>query len=345
MSLLERLIKKQEYLEVQYEQILKKLKRLRKDLGIESDPEIRYKLYERIKELKEELADVEEELDSIEEKISKSDRQSVIEVGGPQEDISRLYQALLKLGYWDQQRLFEKATLARQNSCGAFLIQGRSKDFGQRWLLNRLATVIPNNLEGKRIKIDLSRTSSRSDINAIWGEFAGRVNLPEESPTCDIVERVIELWRSQNILISFDNVDNSIQENVRDLINNFWNTLANRIREDNANSINTFKLLMFLLDYQGVVIRWNIGFLEDCSQDWKPGAPIGLPNISPFSAEVLRTWLEQQSDRLPEDLTLNKAETIQVLLEKKGIPMPTLRKICDLCHYNWFSQEERWLRL
>ncbi|WP_375513968.1 hypothetical protein [uncultured Nostoc sp.] len=88
-----------------------------------------------------------------------------------------------------------------------FLLQGYSKDCGQRWLLNRLASIIPNILEGKNIVIDLNRTSSRTDILAIWDEFAGRVGLPEKSLPSQIAEKICELRKSQNVLIAFNNAD------------------------------------------------------------------------------------------------------------------------------------------
>ena len=338
------LLVKQEDLEEEYEELRKKLKKLKKDYIIEADSELKYKLERRIEEYDKQLEKIEEELDKVEEELKNLDRQK----GNPNDvapqNVDSLHRLLLKLGYWEQQRLFEEVAITKKVSHGAFLIHGLSKEYGQRWLLNRLALVIPESLEGKNIVIDLNRTASRSDISAIWGEFAGRVGLPEDIPTSKIVEMIHKLWQSQNVLIAFNNVDESIKENLQDLLNDFWKSLMWRIT-DSKNSENKFQLLMFCLDYQGLVIKWNVGFVNNYNSDWRPNIPLAFPDITPFSDESLRSWIEQQSDHLPKHIFNDKERVVKTLMEKNGTPEPTLRKICELCGCNWFEQERKWLRL
>ncbi|GAA6618618.1 hypothetical protein [Scytonema sp. NUACC26] len=340
MPSLKRLQAKHEDLEEEYEEVRKKLKWFKKERTIKTDSEAKYELEQRIEEYEVRLRKIEEELEELEDQInlSKQSENSNLEIT---QTVDFLYRSLLKLGYWEQHNLFEE--IAGKYSHGVFLIHGHSKEYGQRWLLNRLISSIPNSLEGKNIVIDLNRTSSRTDIAAIWDEFAGRVSLPEKSLPFQIAERICELWKTQNVLIIFNNVDETIKENLGDLLNNFWVSITQKILENNHK--NTFKLLIFFLDYQGVVSQWNIGFVEKYDLYWQPNLPLGLPKIHPFSDKDLRDWLNYQSDSLPPAISTNKVATVRVLLEKQGMPIPTLRKICDICGCNWFEQESKWLRL
>lgn len=159
-----------------------------------------------------------------------------------------------------------------------------------------------------------------------------------------IADKICELWKSQNVLIIFNNADETIKENLYDLLNDFWKSLTQKMSED-KNQQSIFKLLIFFLDYQGMVSQWNVGFVENYNSDWQPNYPLELPIINPFSDQDIRDWLNYQNDFLPSAICSNKAETIRMLLEKQGIPMPTLRKICELCGCNWFEQEGKWLHL
>ncbi|MCW5315161.1 hypothetical protein GTQ43_15495 [Nostoc sp. KVJ3] len=343
MPSLKRLEAKYEDLEEEYEEVRKKLKWFKKEKITKTDSEAKYELERRIEEYEAKLEEIEAELDELEKQINqpKAGENSDLEKS---QTFDFLYKSLLKLGYWEQQNLFEE--IAGKHSHGVFLIQGRSKDYGQRWLLNRLASpsIIPKILEGKSIIIDLNRTSSRTDILAIWDEFAGRVGLPEKSLPSQITEKICELWKSQNVLIAFNNADETIKENLCDLLNIFWASLTQKILADNSQE-HSFKLMIFLIDYQCVISQWNVGFVENYDSDWQPNLPLGLPAINPFLEKDMRDWLNYQSDFLPPAISANKTETLRMLSEKQGIPMPTFRKICDLCGCNWFEQENKWLRL
>jgi hypothetical protein len=341
MSSLKRLEAKLEDLEEEEEEVRKKLKWLKKERIVKADSEARYELNQRVKEYKERLQEIEEEIEVLEEQVNQLNQAGDSSLEDHQ-SFDCLHKALLKLGYWDQHNSFEE--ISGKHSCGAFLIQGNSREYGQRWLLNRLASIIPNSLEGKNIVIDLNRTSSRTDIVAIWDEFAGRTGLPEGSSPSQIAKGICNLWRSQNVVIAFNNVDETIKENLCDLLNEFWASLA-QIILSSGNEKNSFKLFIFFLDYQGIVSQWNVGFVENLDSNWQPNHPIGLPVINLFSDKDLRDWLNHQSDSLPPSISTNKAEIMKVLLEKQGVPIPTLRKACDLCGCNWFEQEGKWLRL
>ncbi|NER91124.1 hypothetical protein [Moorena sp. SIO3A2] len=342
MPSLRRLEEKQEDLEETYQRLRKKLKRLRNSYAIETDTAVKFKLEEDIEEYEEKLEAIEQELDDIEEKIENSQRGNHSQAINKPQNVDTLYKVLFKLGYWQQQQLFEKIVRTHQESHGAFLIHGKSHDYGQRWLANRLAFNAARNLAGKTILIDLNRRSLRTDMSSIWEEFAGRISLAEESSPGEIVTGLLKLWQSQHVLICFNNVDESIEDNLRDLIDNLWTGLVQTISQHQPSR---FKLLIFFLDYQGLVRSWNIAFVTDYQPDFKTRLPFELPEIIPFGRETIRTWLDHQEDHLPESLSLDKEETVKLILAKKGIPEPTFRKICALCGCNWYEQEKKWLRL
>ena len=202
MPSLKRLESKYEDLEEEYEEVRKKLKWFKKERTTKSDSEAKYELYQRVEEYQAKLEEIEEELEELEEKINQSKQIGKSNLEKPQ-TLDLLYKSLLKLGYWKQHNCFEE--IAIKYSHGVFLLQGSSKDDGQKWLLKRLALISPKILQGKKIIIDLNRTSSRTDITGIWNEFAGRVGLPEESLPSKIADKDRKSTRlnSSHLVISY----------------------------------------------------------------------------------------------------------------------------------------------
>ncbi|NEO21945.1 MAG: hypothetical protein F6J94_29850 [Moorea sp. SIO1F2] len=342
MPSLRRLKQKHKDFEEIYEILSEKLRMLSRRYTIETDTAVKFKLKEEIKECEEEIEEIEEKLDDIEEKIENYQRGNHSQPIKKPQNVDTLYKVLLKLGYWQQQQLFEKIVRTHQESHGAFLIHGNYHNYGQGWLANRLAFKVAQDLVYKKIVIDLHRRSLRTDMSSIWEEFAGRISLAEESSPGEIVTGLLKLWQSQHVLICFNNVDESIEDNLRDLIDNLWTGLVQKISQHQPSQ---FKLLIFFLDYQGLVRSWNIGFVTDYQPDFKTRLPFELPEIIPFCHKTIRTWLDHQEDYLPETLSDDKEQTVKILLAKKGIPEPTFRKICELWGCNWYDQEEKWFRL
>ncbi|MBW4577997.1 MAG: hypothetical protein KME42_00285 [Tildeniella nuda ZEHNDER 1965/U140] len=341
MPTLDRLQTKLDDLQGEYDLLSKKLRSLRQARRLETDVAVKLKLDVQIAETTEELEQVEQDLDRLECQIKEVAEPASI---SPSVNLDQLHGALLKLGYWEQQRSFKK--VIKDHPVGAFLIQGTSPEYGQRWLLNRLALETSRSLEAKVVKVNLGRVSSRTDIPALWRELSGRVGLGRQSTPTEIVEKVHQWWQTQNVLVVFYDVHGTIEDNLRDLITDFWAVLANRVSET-ATQGNGFKLLMFLLDDKGSVNTWNLTFAKQYDSTWKPIIPFGLPNLTEFSSDLLITWIEQQSDVLPTAITDDAETMVETLLANtdNGLPEPTLREICDLCGCNWYDQEDRWLKL
>lgn len=328
MSAEQHLYNKHLALQEHYDLVAEKLKRLHCDYAIAADTIIRFQLEKQIEQTETELDQLAQQLHELERALSSG----------------RLYQALLKLGYRQQTRAFRKFIEA--HSTAGFLIHG-SPEYGQRWLLNRLVVQhVPNLIAGKNVRIELSRIARRSDSAALWRELGGRVGLGRQSSIPEIAERVYQWWQTQNVLLIFYDVDCLCETYLHQLIQDFWLPLTTKIRAVTPQA-SQFKLLMFLVDYEGCTGSWNIPFVERLDTTWKPDNPVKLPKIIEFSEDELTNWLEYTADDLPTKLIDNVDETIQTILNNSdnGIPEAVLGEICYLSGCNWYEQEEKWLRL
>ncbi|OUL25577.1 hypothetical protein [Nostoc sp. 106C] len=328
MSLDQHLQHKHDALQQQYALEADKLKELRYGYGIEASAIVRFQLEKQIEQTEAELDKLAQQLDQLERSSSTQ----------------RVYRALLKLGYRQQTRAFRRFVEA--HSLGAFLIHG-SPEYGQRWLLNRLVVqYVPSLITGKVIRIELSRIGRRSDIAALWRELGGRTGLGRQSSKLEIAERVYQWWRTQDVLLIIHDVDCLPEDFVHEIIKDFWLPLTTKIREV-ASPSNQFKLLMFLLDYEGCTNSWNFSFAEQLDLNWNPNKPVKLAKIEEFSGDELTNWLEYEADELPSKLIDQVDETVQIILNNSdnGIPEPALGEICRLSGCDWYEQEEEWLRL
>ncbi|MBX9257273.1 hypothetical protein H1Q63_25685 [Desmonostoc muscorum CCALA 125] len=328
MSAEQHLEDKRQALEQQSDFLRDKEKQLRRDLAIEASTAIKFQLEKQIEQTETELNELAQQIDALEQALSTG----------------RLHRALLKLGYRKQARAFRRFIEA--HSVAAFLIHG-SLYYGQRWLLNRLVIQhVPNITTGKIVRIELSRIARRSDSAALWRELGGRVGLGRQSSNLEIAERVYQWWRTQNVLLIIYDVDCLSEAFLEEIIRDFWLPLAAKVRET-TSQVNQFKLLMFLVDYDGCAGSWNIPFVEKLEATSRPHNPVKLPEITGFSEDELTNWLEFAADELPTKLIDEVEETIQTILKNSdnGIPERALGEICYLSGCNWYEQEEKWLRL
>lgn len=328
MSSEQRLEHQRYALEENYDLLAEKLKRLRRDFAIATDTLVRFQLEKQIEQTEIELSELAQQLEELERASSSG----------------KVYRALLKLGYRLQTRAFRKFTDA--HAIAAFLIHG-FPEYGQRWLLNRLVVQhIPHIITGKVVKIELSRIARKSDSAALWRELGGRVGLGRQSTIPEITERIYQWWRTQNVLLIFYDMDCLSETFLNELIQDFWLPLATKTRVATSQA-SQFKLLMFLVDYDGCVGNWNVPFAEKLDSTWKPDNLVKLPEINQFSADELTNWLEHEADELPTKLIDQLDETIQIILKNSdnGIPEPALGEICHLSGCNWYDEEEKWLRL
>lgn len=258
-------------------------------------------------------------------------------------DSESLYSTMLKLGFRQQVRFFRN--LIEDNLIAALLIHG-SPEYGQRWLLNRLVNqYLSDNSNNKEIKVELRRRVRSSDASALWRELASRVGLKYNSSREAIRKRVYRLWETQNVLIALHDVDCLPESALQELIQEFWLPIAEKARDVN-NKSSPYRLLMFLVDYQGTVESSSAEFVDKLDLKWEPNIPLQVPKNKEFLEEEVTSWIDTEYDHLPRELRGEK-EIAQVILENSdcGIPELVLRDICDRCGCDWYEELEKWLKL
>jgi len=294
-------------------------------------PRERFRLKKQIQEAEAEREQVGQQLKQLEN----------ISIGSSEE----LYQTLLRLGYRHQVRLFRK--LMEANSTAAFLIYGLP-DYGQRWLLNRLVVqYVPFLLTGKVISVNVARKVCRNDASALWRELSRRAGLRgKKSSPSEIAEKVCEWLENQNVLFAFHEVESMPEECLCELINSFWLPLVEKVQEQQSQP-SKFKLLMFLIDYEGCVGSWKVPFTEKLNSNLLSKNPIKSPKITEFSNDDLMDWMETEYDKLPTILTTKVDDTVQAILTNSdnGIPERALEAICHHCGCDWYEELEKWLKL
>lgn len=321
------------------EELLKQLEELDKKILFlegkkitEANPLVLFQLVKEIEDASVERETKRQELESITYTVNSKE----------------LYKALLKLGYRNQILAFKR--FIRGQSIGAFLIHG-SPDYGQRWLLNRLVSQhIDDGTSSKVLSVELHRIGRRIDIFTLWRELGGRCGLRRQNTPTEIIDCVYQCWQTQNVVLIFHEVDCMPENYLQQLIQEFWLPLATQARET-VPSMRKYRLLMFLVDYEGCVGTQETLFVEKIEPNWEAKIPVKLPVINPFCSSELDEWLdtvEIEFDKLPLIEIINrKDELIQEILDNSdnGIPELAFSEICDRCECNWYEARDRWLKL
>jgi hypothetical protein len=251
---------------------------------------------------------------------------------GPLVEPEILSRALLSLDFEPQSAVLHE-TLA-ERWFAVFLIQG-SRSYAQRWLLYRLLREIPATaLEVVQLGLGAAtRTQRRWEFNA---RLAQRVGAAPGSDWAIVAGHLSEKLRSHAVALVFNGVENAEPSLLRDLLMEFWNVALARAVREAPGALGSRPLLMFLVDYGGNVAASG-GPLDPAS------APDGLfehlivlPPIQSFSSESLRHWLESAANDLPRELTSDPDRTVtDILRDTKGVPEPTLRRLCERCGLFW----------
>jgi inactive STAND len=312
-------------LQAQYDALSEKLLRLRRQSAIEAGVSIQF-------QMEKEIEQAEADLDRIGQQQEDLERLS---------GYGRLYQALLKLGYRKQVQTFRK--FVQGFPVSAFLIHG-GMDYGQRWLLNRLVVQhTQDSITGKVVRINLTRVARKSDVAALWRELGGRVGLGRQGSIAEIIDRIYQWWQTQHVLLIFYEVDELPESFLEEMLRGFWQPLVGR----GGAMESPYRLLMFLVDYDGCVGDWAVPFVEQPEPDWTSVIPVKLAKIAEFSDSELGSWLDVFSSDLPLGFSEEIEGTVQVILENSdaGVPEPAMGEICRMAGSDWYENEDRWLKL
>ena len=251
-------------------------------------------------------------------------------------DSNLLYNALLTLNYHEQVTVFRQF-IGTRHRIGAFVIHGEPS-YGQNWLLNRLAKVIPGSSAGTVFRFSFQRKACGRSLEALWRELANWVGLKDSHSPQKIAEQVHQLWQTQTVILVMHKLDQIDEQYMNEFVQKFWLQLVRKALDAPSQLPNGY-LLMFLVDDDGCVDKWNITLAEQFSPAWKPHIPIRLSKLTHFSSEVVTRWIEHELDTLPSTLAVQ-----DILENNEGIPELVLERICDLCGCDWFEREKAWMK-
>ena len=251
-------------------------------------------------------------------------------------DGKKLYQHLLKLGYERQVQEFLK--LIQTQSLGAFVIHG-SLNHGQKWLLNRLVEdYVPQTLNANPIPLDFSTAVSRFDINSSWRQLGKRLGLQGDHQPEEIVKKIYRRWQTESVLIVIHCIHLISQDYLETFIREFWHTLVNLAPEVEENR-HSYKLLMFLIDYDGPTQQLEDVFSEAVDPS-KPKKPLLSPAISKFTEQEIVNWIITERKNLPTNLTSNFKDLAKAIIRQseEGIPEEVLAEIFRQCNLDYNTE-------
>lgn len=252
-------------------------------------------------------------------------------------DTNRLYNALLKLDYKEQVRIF-RTFVEQKHQVGAFLIHGEP-EYGQNWLLHRLLKQFPHSPADKVFIFNFQRMGRGRSLEALWRELGNWSGLKNVHSPQKIVEQISGLCQTQTIILVLRNLSVVDEQYIEKLLQDFWLPLAEMVRNFPHQS-SKYYLLMFLVDNDGCIDKWNVPCSMQLDLSWKPHVPIKLEKLVRFPNDVLISWIEHEIDVLP--MYLNA----QNILENSegGIPELVLEHICALCGCDWYEREKIWTK-
>ncbi len=243
----------------------------------------------------------------------------------------RFHDALLDLDYDDQIDTFNQfIAIENRAHIGAFVIHGESY-YGQNWLINRLINNTGiENVGKEQFKFSFTRNTVGIELEELWDDIGRWLDSshPLDSPAL-IVEQVYKLWLRQSVVLKIGSIERATEEYIREFFHTFWEPLVEMI-EQNRTARTTNYLLLFLTDNDGSTENWNYGW-----RDWfdTPTIPVKLKKIREFTPEDIELWIKSHKNKLPPELTLQKAMT------KGGVPEIAFGHICKICGYRWYNQE------
>jgi len=188
---------------------------------------------------------------------------------------------------------------------------------------------------------------SPNDISSVWRELISKVGLGRNSTKNEIADKVYKLWQSQHVLITFHGITSLNENHFQELLNDFWQLLINKIKSSNSIRNNSYRLLIFFIDYTGDFNSWNnLDFIEEYNPDWSVNKPVKLPELSKFQEYELTGWINNEVDSLPKQLCRNVNTVAKQILNdsQDGIPEFTLEEICKQCRYEneWCEKRQQW---
>lgn len=245
-----------------------------------------------------------------------------------------LYDRLLQLDFRPQIRMVKE--VIEEHRIAAFLIHG-PPDYGQRTLTYRLTRLKPEWEAGQHIVIDAGSNGVGKSSRALWGQVARKLQLPYSTTPEELTAKVGEWWQTQDVIFVFHAVDYMPTDLLSAWIEEFWEPLAAMARQTEHQTHRRTHLLLFLVDYAGIVCRSNLLLARHPQDLYAAPRPLLLPAIEPFPEPELEIWIDAAAEVLPTGLSVKTL----VAAPCNGVPELIYERICEYCGFSWEGEIAR----
>lgn len=230
----------------------------------------------------------------------------------------KLKEALFDLNYIDQEYHFRRS-LGQMDSVGAFLIHGE-KGYGQRWLVNRLAGLIPYNSNAYQKPLNIQKKT----LLDFWENMGGSIGCDPNPES--IAEQLYQQWTTRTVILSITDI-HKVDQGLESFLEQVWLRVIDKINNHNSSK-NPFKMILFIVGNKTFNSPSNL--------------LIDLTPIQDFKEGVIRTWGGAQLPNLLCNYSTEQIEgCIEDIIEQNSLPIFTLEQICESCNINYYSDIER----
>jgi len=258
---------------------------------------------------------------------------------------SKLYEALLKLDYDDQDTVFKYCL--RKHKIGCFRIE-YTRHGGQGLLLNRFIKYATQNTGIEELIIPLGRQSIKSDFYSILKAIATFVGAEKPYQSSTIAAKISQRLSSQNLIVILDDFQLLPREECLAL-QKFWQDLVDYLPQSQYLKK---RMLMFWIERPDDKSPVDDFFVTEID-NWQPQMPVKLAikNCQETKHQLidetaLRKWLDNIFDCLSTDFINNIENDIDLILSshRQDLPELVIRRICGLFQCDWHKIES-WLKI
>ncbi len=275
------------------------------------------------------------------------------------DELQRLYDALLRLDYFDQAALFRSFT--DRHPIGAFLVSGGPRS-GQPWLLHRLIRQAERSgeEEAKVVRLSLGSRAGSPSVDRLWERIARPFGAPHSFD--HFAEQVWQSLQTKSVVLVFDGLESMPDGYTSDLFQQLLIPLSRKVCEnsrvagclmpngpcvagDGDADWHRNLLLMFVMLHSESADIQDVGLVTHLDDMWHCGKAISLPHIAAFSQAMIEQWLQNSVGDLPRRLIGDTGSLTQCILEgTDGYPEDVLKRICEKCGYDAEERMKEWQR-
>jgi hypothetical protein len=243
---------------------------------------------------------------------------------------------LLRLNFREQVRTFQQ--MMQYHQVASFLVHG-PPEHRQQLLVNRLIRLVPDWQVGPPISLNLMSAGLGLSSQSLWRSTASRVALPPTALPKQIAAKVCEWWQTRSVIFVFHAVDYIGPSLLSSWIHDFWQLVVSEANCTPRSVRKDTYLLMFIVDYQGIVAEWEITLTRQPDQFGYSGIPVCLPGIGKFDEATLDSWIGFGAEFLPAGISAHALLDVSDC----GIPQRIYDAVCDRYALSLEGDLARWL--